>query len=239
MSAHLCMAACSPPLPSSLPWSDPAAPRTPTRSPTASTAPSTRRAEVMPLNVGGADGTATVLRCGAPGGDGKSGCNLTGSTSATFSLDVLRLPSVATVSPGFGDLHVVRDDRARHGHGTQCRVGRHITLTPDEPTPRRHLQRGPGLVHRQRRRSGQHRAEGPVSQRRGRASTSWAASRPARRARSDAEDGPGARSASQRGRRSLDAFGLGAVVGHLLLHRRRRAHRHRRSTSTVVDTLAP
>ena len=37
-------------------------------------------AEAMPLNVGGADGT-TVLSVTPRNGDGKNGCNLTGSTT--------------------------------------------------------------------------------------------------------------------------------------------------------------
>lgn len=54
-------------------------------------------AEVMPLNVGGADGS-TVLRVLPANGDGKNGCNLTGSTTATFSV-TSSAGSVATVSP--------------------------------------------------------------------------------------------------------------------------------------------
>jgi hypothetical protein len=54
-------------------------------------------AEVMPLTVGGADGI-TQLYVIPLGGDGKPGCNLTGSTS--LSLDVTSSnTSVATVSP--------------------------------------------------------------------------------------------------------------------------------------------
>jgi hypothetical protein len=55
-------------------------------------------AEVMPLNVGSADGT-TVLRVLPANNDGKNGCNLTGSTIATFSV-TSSADSVATVSPG-------------------------------------------------------------------------------------------------------------------------------------------
>jgi hypothetical protein len=54
-------------------------------------------AEVMPLTVGGANGT-TQLYVQPQGGDGKSGCNLTGSTSATFAVSSSNT-SVATVSP--------------------------------------------------------------------------------------------------------------------------------------------
>jgi hypothetical protein len=54
-------------------------------------------AEVMPLNVGGANGS-TVLAVDPTNGDGKQGCNLTGST--TLAVDVVSSdPSVATVSP--------------------------------------------------------------------------------------------------------------------------------------------
>jgi len=54
-------------------------------------------AESMPLNVGGANGT-TTLYVQPQGGDGKSGCNLTGSTTLTVSVSSSD-PSVATVSP--------------------------------------------------------------------------------------------------------------------------------------------
>ena len=54
-------------------------------------------AEVMPLDVGGGNGT-TQLYVTPTNGDGKNGCNLTGST--TLTLDVGSSdPSVATVSP--------------------------------------------------------------------------------------------------------------------------------------------
>jgi hypothetical protein len=54
-------------------------------------------AEAMPLTVGGANGT-TRLYVFPTGGDGKPGCNLTGST--TFSISLASSdPSVATVSP--------------------------------------------------------------------------------------------------------------------------------------------
>lgn len=54
-------------------------------------------AEVMPLTQGGANGT-THLYVVTENGDGKNGCNLTGSTTATISL-ASSDASVATVSP--------------------------------------------------------------------------------------------------------------------------------------------
>lgn len=54
-------------------------------------------AEVMPLNVGGANGT-TQLYVTARNGDGKSGCNLTGSTTLVLSVSSSNT-GVATVSP--------------------------------------------------------------------------------------------------------------------------------------------
>src|ERR1044071_5874726 len=42
-------------------------------------------AEVMPLNAGGATGT-TTLYVSPTNGDGKNGCNLTGSTTLTLSV---------------------------------------------------------------------------------------------------------------------------------------------------------
>lgn len=54
-------------------------------------------AEVMPLNVGGSDGT-TQLYVITRNGDGKSGCNLTGSTTLVVSVSSSNT-SVATVSP--------------------------------------------------------------------------------------------------------------------------------------------
>jgi hypothetical protein len=54
-------------------------------------------AEIMPLNVGGANGT-TQLFVTPRNGDGKNGCNLTGSTTLGVSL-ASSDPSVATVSP--------------------------------------------------------------------------------------------------------------------------------------------
>jgi hypothetical protein len=54
--------------------------------------------EAMPLNVGGPAGT-TTLYVSPTGGDGKTGCNLTGSTSVTVAL-ASGNTAVATVSPG-------------------------------------------------------------------------------------------------------------------------------------------
>ena len=54
-------------------------------------------AEVLPLNVGGANGS-TTLAVSPTGGDGKSGCNLTGSTTLTLNLTSSNA-AVATVSP--------------------------------------------------------------------------------------------------------------------------------------------
>lgn len=54
-------------------------------------------AEVMPLNVGGANG-ATTLYVSPTNGDGKSGCNLTSSTTLGVSI-ASSSPGVATVSP--------------------------------------------------------------------------------------------------------------------------------------------
>ena len=54
-------------------------------------------AEVMPLNVGGTSGN-TTLTVREQNGDGKNGCNLTGSTTLTLNL-VSSNPAVATVSP--------------------------------------------------------------------------------------------------------------------------------------------
>lgn len=54
-------------------------------------------AEAMPLTVGGANGT-TRLYVAPQNDDGKNGCNLTGSTTASISLASSN-PSVATVSP--------------------------------------------------------------------------------------------------------------------------------------------
>src|SRR5262245_12461063 len=54
-------------------------------------------AEVMPLNVGGADGTTTLIVT-PRGSDGKSGCNL--QSSETLVVDVKSShAAVATVSP--------------------------------------------------------------------------------------------------------------------------------------------
>jgi hypothetical protein len=54
-------------------------------------------AEVMPLTVGGANGT-TQLAVTPRNGDGKNGCNLTGSTTLGLSVSSSN-PAVATVSP--------------------------------------------------------------------------------------------------------------------------------------------
>jgi hypothetical protein len=54
-------------------------------------------AEVMALNVGGVEGT-TSLTVSETRGDGKNGCNLTGSTTLTLQL-TSNNPDVATVSP--------------------------------------------------------------------------------------------------------------------------------------------
>ncbi|GAA2731334.1 hypothetical protein GCM10009867_04730 [Pedococcus aerophilus] len=54
-------------------------------------------AEVMSLTVGGASGS-TVLRVVTTDSDGKNGCNLTGQTTATFTVRSSS-PAVATVSP--------------------------------------------------------------------------------------------------------------------------------------------
>ena len=54
-------------------------------------------AEAMPLNVGGANGT-TQLYVTPQNGDGKNGCNLTGSTTLTVSVSSSNT-AVATVSP--------------------------------------------------------------------------------------------------------------------------------------------
>lgn len=54
-------------------------------------------AEIMPLNVGGPNGT-TTLYVAPVNGDGKNGCNLTGATSVTLSV-ASSAPVIATVSP--------------------------------------------------------------------------------------------------------------------------------------------
>ncbi|MCU1568050.1 MAG: hypothetical protein JWQ56_2987 [Pseudarthrobacter sp.] len=54
-------------------------------------------AEILPLNVGGANGN-TTLAVSPTGEDGKNGCNLTGSTTLTLNLTSSN-PAVATVSP--------------------------------------------------------------------------------------------------------------------------------------------
>lgn len=68
-------------------------------------------AEEMPLMVGGANGT-TQLSVTPRNGDGKNGCNLTGSTTLVVSVNSSN-PSVVTVSPpsitfeSCGDLHTL------------------------------------------------------------------------------------------------------------------------------------
>ena len=54
-------------------------------------------AEILPLNVGGANGN-TTLSVTPTNGDGKNGCNLTGSTTLTLNIASSN-PAVATVSP--------------------------------------------------------------------------------------------------------------------------------------------
>lgn len=54
-------------------------------------------AEVMPLNVGGPSGS-TTLYVQPTNGDGKNGCNLTGSTTLVIALESSN-PAVASVSP--------------------------------------------------------------------------------------------------------------------------------------------
>ena len=95
----------------------------------------------MPLTVG-ANGS-TVLRIVPANGDGKNGCNLTGSTAATFSVGS-SAGSVATVSPATVDEFGIgaedrgtsrsRHSRRRHGHG----LG-----SPDEQHHRRQLRLAP------------------------------------------------------------------------------------------------
>src|SRR5688572_9590547 len=58
----------------------------------------TATAEVMALQVGATSGYTTTLSVIPQNGDGKNGCNLTGGTSAPFSV-ISSNPSVATVSP--------------------------------------------------------------------------------------------------------------------------------------------
>lgn len=72
-------------------------------------------AEVMPLTVGGANGT-TELYVVAQNGDGKQGCNLTGGTSLGISISSSN-PSVATVSPTSATF-------------TSCSDRKRLTVTP-------------------------------------------------------------------------------------------------------------
>ena len=67
-------------------------------------------AEVMSLTVGGAPGS-TVLRVVTTDNDGKSGCNLTGQTTATFTVRSSS-PSVATVSPSTVTFSACGDTKA-------------------------------------------------------------------------------------------------------------------------------
>lgn len=72
-------------------------------------------AEIMPLNVGGPNGT-TTLAVGTTGGDGKNGCDLTGQTTLTLNL-ISSDPSVATVTPSSVTF-------------TSCGDTKKLTLTP-------------------------------------------------------------------------------------------------------------
>ena len=72
-------------------------------------------AEIMPLNVGGANGS-TILAVDPTNDDVKNGCNLTGSTTLTLDL-VSSNPAVATVSPS----RVTFDS---------CGAERTLTVTP-------------------------------------------------------------------------------------------------------------
>ena len=72
-------------------------------------------AEVMPLTVGGANGT-TELYVSPTGGDGKPGCNLTGGTSLGISITSSN-PSVAAVSPSSATF-------------TSCDDRKRLTVTP-------------------------------------------------------------------------------------------------------------
>ncbi|MGH8868574.1 MAG: PxKF domain-containing protein [Actinomycetes bacterium] len=72
-------------------------------------------AEVMPLNAGGPIGTTTLYLVGQ-NGDGKNGCNLTGSTTLGLSVSSSNT-SVATVSPSSVTL-------------TSCGDTRTLTITP-------------------------------------------------------------------------------------------------------------
>ena len=72
-------------------------------------------AEVMPLNAGGATGS-TQLYVVPAGGDGKPGCNLTGSTTLGVSISSSN-PSVASVSPATATF-------------TSCGDAKTLTITP-------------------------------------------------------------------------------------------------------------
>lgn len=72
-------------------------------------------AEIMPLNAGGATGS-TTLSVVPTNGDGKNGCNLTGSTTLTLSLASSN-PAVATVSPSTVTF-------------TSCNDPKTLTITP-------------------------------------------------------------------------------------------------------------
>jgi hypothetical protein len=75
-------------------------------------------AEVMPLNAGGIDGT-TQLYLVERNGDGKNGCNLTGSTTLTVAVSSSDA-SVATVSPSSATF-------------TSCGDTKALTVTPLAP----------------------------------------------------------------------------------------------------------
>jgi hypothetical protein len=75
-------------------------------------------AEVMPLTVGGATGT-TTLYVNPTNGDGKNGCNLTGSTALTLSVSSNNT-AVATVSPSSVTF-------------TSCGDIKTLTITPINP----------------------------------------------------------------------------------------------------------
>ncbi|KQY57063.1 MULTISPECIES: PxKF domain-containing protein [unclassified Nocardioides] len=72
-------------------------------------------AEVLPLNVGGANGT-TSLYVKPQGGDGKNGCNLTGGTALTLAVSSSDT-AVATVSPASVTF-------------TSCGTVQQLTVTP-------------------------------------------------------------------------------------------------------------
>lgn len=72
-------------------------------------------AEVMPLSVGGANGTTTLLVV-PRGDDGKNGCNLTGSTTLVVSISSSNT-SVATLSPSSTTF-------------TSCGFAQLLTVTP-------------------------------------------------------------------------------------------------------------